>query len=94
MVHGKRIIKRSVGTGKRKALAVTGPRRLPIVPDTPTLAQAANLAGFDPTIRWGIVAPAGTPEPIGQGPEHFANYLRTETPPWAERVKRLNLRTD
>ena len=109
--------------GKVKALAVTGPRRLPIVPDTPTLAEAASLTGFDATIWWGIVAPIGTPEPIvrrlsdellrivampdmrarmdsqgwepiGQGPEHFADYLRTETPQWTDLVRRLNIRTD
>lgn len=53
-----------VQAGKVKALAVTGPRRLAVVPDTPTLAEAAGLEGFDATIWWGIVAPLGTPQPI------------------------------
>jgi tripartite-type tricarboxylate transporter receptor subunit TctC len=49
--------------GKARLLAVTGPRRLPLFPDVPTMAEAgypgANLPGWV-----GLFLPAGTPEPV------------------------------
>jgi tripartite-type tricarboxylate transporter receptor subunit TctC len=48
--------------GRVKALAVTSPTRSLALPDTPTMAEAG--VGFQ-MLGWnGIVAPAGTPEPI------------------------------
>ena len=44
-------------------LAVTGPKRSPVFPDLPTVAEAA-LPGFEAVLHYGIVAPAGTPQPI------------------------------
>lgn len=52
-----------VQAGQLKALAVTGPQRSPAVPDVPTVAEA-GLPGYSATGWIGIVAPAGTPEPI------------------------------
>jgi tripartite-type tricarboxylate transporter receptor subunit TctC len=49
--------------GKVRALAVTGPKRSPIFPELPTVAEAA-LPGFEAVLHYGIVAPAGTPRPI------------------------------
>jgi tripartite-type tricarboxylate transporter receptor subunit TctC len=49
--------------GRLRALAVSAPTRSPALPDVPTIAES-GLAGFD-VITWqGILAPAGTPEPI------------------------------
>jgi tripartite-type tricarboxylate transporter receptor subunit TctC len=53
----------NIAVGKVRALAVTGPRRSPLLPDVPT-AQEAGLKGFDVTIWFGVLAPAGTPAPI------------------------------
>jgi len=53
----------NIAAGKVRALAVTGPRRSPLLPDVPT-AQEAGLKGFDVTIWFGVLAPAGTPAPI------------------------------
>jgi len=52
-----------VKAGKLRALAVTGERRVPALPDVPTLAEGA-LPGFN-AISWiGVLAPAGTPRDI------------------------------
>ncbi|TMJ05999.1 MAG: tripartite tricarboxylate transporter substrate binding protein [Alphaproteobacteria bacterium] len=52
-----------VKEGRVRALAVTGPKRSPIFPDLPTVAEAA-LPGYEAVLHYGIVAPAGTPQPI------------------------------
>src|SRR5438128_11139137 len=52
-----------VKEGKVRALAVTGPKRSPIFPDLPTVAEAA-LPGYEAVLHYGIVAPASTPPPI------------------------------
>ena len=51
-----------VKEGKVRALAVTGAKRSAVFPDVPTVAE--TLPGFEAVLRYGIVAPAGTPRPI------------------------------
>lgn len=52
-----------VKAGKLRALAVTGAKRSPVVPDIPTVAES-GLPGYS-AVGWiGVVAPAGTPQPI------------------------------
>ncbi|KAA0889566.1 tripartite tricarboxylate transporter substrate binding protein [Pusillimonas sp. ANT_WB101] len=46
-------------------LAVTSAQRLPLLPDVPTVAES-GLPGFESYNWQGIIAPAGTPEPIIQ----------------------------
>ncbi len=48
--------------GKVRPLAVAGPVRSPVFPDLPTVAE--TLPGFEAVLHYGIVAPAGTPDPI------------------------------
>ena len=48
-----------VKTGKLKAIAVSSLNRVEILPDTPTIAE--TLPGFEVTVWYGILAPAGTP---------------------------------
>lgn len=55
----------NIAKGKVRALAVTGPRRSPLLPDVPT-AREAGLKNFDVTIWFGVLAPAGTPQPVIQ----------------------------
>ena len=53
----------SIKGGKIRALAVTSSRRLPLLPDVPTMAEA-GLPGFE-SFNWqGVVVPAGTPRAI------------------------------
>lgn len=51
-----------VAAGKMRALAVTTARRSPVFPDVPAIAE--TYKGFDATTWFGILAPAGTPQPI------------------------------
>jgi tripartite-type tricarboxylate transporter receptor subunit TctC len=53
----------NIAAGKVRALAVTGPKRSPLLPDVPT-AQEAGLKDYDVTIWFGVLAPAGTPAPV------------------------------
>jgi tripartite-type tricarboxylate transporter receptor subunit TctC len=52
-----------IRSGKLKALAVAGPRRLAAVPEIPTMAEA-GLPGMEATVWNGIFAPAGTPPDV------------------------------
>lgn len=49
--------------GKVRALAVTGKKRSPMVPNIPTLAES-GLPDYEATGWTGIVAPAGTPPDV------------------------------
>lgn len=49
--------------GKARALLVTSPQRLSVLPDVPTSAQV-GLKDFTATNWFGIAAPKGTPQPI------------------------------
>jgi len=49
--------------GQLRALAVTSPQRVSVLPNTPTAAEQ-GLAGFDSSIWYGLVLPAGTPKPV------------------------------
>src|SRR5438034_3184559 len=53
----------NVTAGLLRALAVTSTTRSSLLPDVPTIAEAA-LPGFDASLYSGLVAPAGTPRPI------------------------------
>jgi tripartite-type tricarboxylate transporter receptor subunit TctC len=53
----------AIDGGFIRALAVTSSRRSTLMPDLPTLAES-GLAGFDATLTYGLVAPAGTPRAI------------------------------
>jgi tripartite-type tricarboxylate transporter receptor subunit TctC len=47
-----------------RALAVTGARRSALLPEVPTVAEAAPLPGYATSFWFGLFAPAATPRPI------------------------------
>jgi tripartite-type tricarboxylate transporter receptor subunit TctC len=51
-----------VAGGKMRALAVTSVKRSPVFPTVPTVAE--TFKGFDAVTWFGILAPAGTPQPV------------------------------
>jgi tripartite-type tricarboxylate transporter receptor subunit TctC len=52
-----------VKAGKLRALAVTTPQRIPMLPEVPT-ADEQGLEGFSVSSMFGVLAPAHTPKPI------------------------------
>jgi tripartite-type tricarboxylate transporter receptor subunit TctC len=63
----------STKSGLLRMLAVTSLTRSSLVPDVPTIAEAA-LPGFEAVLLYGLAAPAGTPRPIV---ERLDKALRT-----------------
>ena len=53
----------SAKSGLLRMLAVTSAKRSRLVSDTPTIAES-GVPGFEAVLRYGLVAPAGTPRPI------------------------------
>jgi tripartite-type tricarboxylate transporter receptor subunit TctC len=104
-----------IKVGKVRALAVANPKRSALMPELPTIAEAA-LPGYGVSNATGVLAPAGTPrdivvklqqeiarivklpdirerlvslgvEPVGNTPEEFGEYMRSEIAKWARVVK-------
>jgi tripartite-type tricarboxylate transporter receptor subunit TctC len=48
--------------GTLRGIGITSPKRNELTPDLPSLAEA--MPGFEATIWYGLLAPAGTPAPI------------------------------
>jgi tripartite-type tricarboxylate transporter receptor subunit TctC len=64
-------ISASVKSGKLRGLGVSGPKRSPVFPDLPTIAEA-GVPGYVTTAWGGLVAPVNTPRDI-------INKLNAET---------------
>ncbi len=63
MFAGARVVKPQADSGKITALAVSGTKRNPMMPNLPTVAQA-GLTGFASEYWQGVVAPAKTPPAV------------------------------
>src|SRR5581483_1106103 len=53
----------TVQSGQVRALGTTGLKRSSVLPDVPTIAEA-GVPGYEATIWLGLMAPAGTPQPV------------------------------
>ena len=68
----------NIRAGKVRALAVTTATRWPGAPEIPTMIEA-GVAGFEVSAWFGLLAPAGTPQPlIDLLSQHLMAILRTE----------------
>ncbi len=70
MFPGAPIALPQVKAGKLRALGTTGAKRTPAAPELPTIAEA-GLPGYEVSVWYGILAPAGTPAAV-------INRLNTE----------------
>jgi tripartite-type tricarboxylate transporter receptor subunit TctC len=108
-----------IKSGRLKALAVTGAKRAPMLPDVPTMAEA-GVPGYELTNWFGLVTRAGTPrdivtrvnadvvkvvqmpdvrqrlldmalEPVGDTPDQFGEFIKSETAKWAKVIKEAGI---
>ncbi|MGO4329036.1 Bug family tripartite tricarboxylate transporter substrate binding protein [Cupriavidus sp. 2TAF22] len=56
----------ALSSGKVRALAVTGTRRVKAIPDVPSVSEAGlkGFEGLDPYTYYGMIGPAGLPEDV------------------------------
>lgn len=59
------VMAKQAEAGKVRAIATSGRTRSSVMPDVPTVAEA-GVPGYEATIWLGVMAPAGTPNPIVQ----------------------------
>ncbi len=53
----------NIKSGRLRALAVASAKRIPMLPDVPTFAEA-GMPGYDASVWWGLVAPVKTPKEV------------------------------
>ena len=111
-----------VKSGQLRALAVGSAKRLPSLPDIPTLAES-GVPGYEAYSWVGLVAPAHTPAdivkkinrdvsdilkdkevaeklnqqgalPVGDTPEEFGLYIKSEIAKWGKVVRDANIKAD
>jgi len=57
------VMTQHVRNGALRGIAVTSPRRSPVLPELPTVAES-GVPGFQAIGWFGVFAPTGTPEPV------------------------------
>jgi len=77
----------NIQAGKLKALAVTSSKRIAQLPELPTMAEA-GFTDFEVIFWMGLLAPAGTPQPIIAKIFEAARLITTN--PKAEAVLKSN----
>jgi len=76
-----------IRSGKLRALATTGPKRAPSLPELPTMIEA-GLPGYESTAWFGLVVPAGTPREI-VGRLNAEGQKATKSPEFIKRMTDL-----
>ena len=71
-------------SGKLRVIATGGPKRSPTLPNVPTVIEA-GVPGYEVTIWWGFLGPAGLPPPLAHGLNEVTAKILMEP----ETVKRL-----
>ena len=111
-----------VRAGRLRALAVTGAKRSPSVPDMPTVAES-GVPGFALDQWYALLGTGGTPreiinklngeivkvvnepvgrerllalalDPVGNSPDEFGAYIKTETAKWAKLVREAGIKAN
>lgn len=78
-----------IKSGKLRALAVGASQRSALVPDVPTFAEAGG-GNYAADVWYGVLAPAGLPEPIAQVLERTAaDFAKSE--PVAEKLRSMGM---
>jgi len=63
MITALAAVQPHIESGKMKLIAMANNARSPRYPNVPTIAES-GLPGFDTSLWYGMMAPAGTPEPV------------------------------
>ncbi len=78
-----------IKSGKLRALAVGAPQRSALAPEVPTFAEAGG-GNYAADVWYGVLAPAGVPEPIVQALERTAaDFAKSESA--AEKLRGLGM---
>ena len=75
-----------IKAGKLKALAITGAKRDPALPDVPTMAEA-GVPGYESGVWFGLLAPAGTPKDVMRAQRRLGQA--TKSPEFIKRMTDL-----
>ncbi|MBI4195014.1 MAG: tripartite tricarboxylate transporter substrate binding protein [Betaproteobacteria bacterium] len=74
-----------VKAGRLRAIAMTGAKRSPAIPDIPTVAET-GVRGYETGSWYGVVVPAGTPKAaIGRLSQEIVGFVRSP-----ETIQRMN----
>ena len=76
-----------IKSGKLRALATTGAKRDPLLPDLPTLAEA-GVTGYESGVWFGLAVPANTPRDVVMKLNAEANK-GTKSPEFVKRMTEL-----
>jgi tripartite-type tricarboxylate transporter receptor subunit TctC len=71
--------------GKLKAIAITGLKRHPLLPDTPTFEEL-GYKGFD--------LPGEALDPMPMTPDQFGKYMQADIQRWAKLAKERNIQLE
>jgi len=83
-IYGLLTISQQAKAGRLRVLAVTALKRSPTAPDLPTLAES-GFPGFDTSLWFGLLAPAGTPQDV-IGRVHAEALRALKLPDVVERI--------